>query len=106
VKYFFCDNDKADLQNEISFDKDFIKKTTLKNIIQCGIYDILVFDEHLKIFSNIEPLNESKEIKVDDDMLKLLQSNKFIELDNHSISNDNLVMKNIDKISLKSPLNT
>ena len=53
-----CINDNyKGYENFISFDKDFIKKPTLKNIIQCGIYDILIFDEHVKIFSNIDPLN-------------------------------------------------
>jgi hypothetical protein len=69
---YINDKYKANRLIEISFDKAFKKIPTLKNIIQCGIYDILVFDEHVKICSNIEPLNESEEIKVDDDMLKLL----------------------------------
>jgi hypothetical protein len=71
---------------EITFDKDFKKVPTLKNIIQCGIYDIQVFDEHVKIFSNIEPLNEHAELKVEDEMLKLLKSSEFIQLDHHSIA--------------------
>ena len=72
----------------ISFDKDFKKIPTLKNIIQCGIYDVLVFDEHVKICSNIEPFNESDKIKVDDDddMLELLKSSKFIQLDHERIA--------------------
>jgi hypothetical protein len=41
----------------LSLDKDFIKNTNLKNIIKCGIYDILIYDEHVKILSNISPLN-------------------------------------------------
>jgi hypothetical protein len=69
-----------------SFANDFIQNRTLKNIIKCGIYDILVFDEHVKILSNIEPFNEFNEIAVDADMLKLLQSSKFIELDHQEVA--------------------
>jgi hypothetical protein len=72
--------------NQLSFDKDFTQITTLKNIIQCGIYDILVFDKHVKILTNIQPLKESEEIEVDADMLKLLKSSKFIELDHQKIA--------------------
>ena len=54
--------------NEVSFDKDF-RKTNLKNIIQCGMYDILIYDEHVQIFNNINPLNQLDEIVVDDDIL-------------------------------------
>jgi hypothetical protein len=42
--------------HELNFDIDLIKNSTLKNIIKNGIYDILIFDEHVKIFSNINPL--------------------------------------------------
>ena len=31
----------------IEFDRYFNKITTLKDIIQCGIYDILVFEEDI-----------------------------------------------------------
>jgi hypothetical protein len=84
VKYI-NDNYKKE-ENFISFDKDFIKKPTLKNIIQCGIYDIHVFDEHVKILINIEPLKESEAIEVDADMLKSLKSSKFIQLDHQQIA--------------------
>ena len=83
---YINDNYKAGYIHEITFDKDFKKIPTLKNIIQCGIYDIHVFDEHVKIFSNIEPSNEPAELKVEDEMLKLLKSSQFIQLDHHSIA--------------------
>jgi hypothetical protein len=54
---YINDNYRADDGHKISFDKDFIKNITLKNIIKSGIYDIQIFDEHVKIFSNINPLN-------------------------------------------------
>ncbi len=40
----------------IYLDEDF-SKTNLKNIIKCGIYDILIYDKHVKIFNNINPFN-------------------------------------------------
>ena len=83
---YINDKYKANKNHEISFDRDFKKIPTLKKIIQCGIYDIIVFDEHVKIFSNIEPMKESDEIKVDDDMLKLLKSSKFIQLNHEKIA--------------------
>jgi hypothetical protein len=83
---YLKDNYEADSGQSITFDKDFKKIPTLKNIIQCGIYDIHVFDEHVKIFSNIEPSNEPAELKVEDEMLKLLKSSQFIQLDHHSIA--------------------
>jgi hypothetical protein len=80
VTYF---NDKfvANKLRDISLDKAFNKIPTLKNIIQCGIYDILVFDDHVTICSNIDPSKQLDQRKVDDDMLKLLKSSKFIQLD-------------------------
>ena len=75
-----------DKDEDLSFDRDFKKNTTLKNIIQCGIYDILVHDEHVTICTNIEPLNESDKIKVDAEMLKLLKTCKFIQLDHERIA--------------------
>ena len=53
---YLNDKYKADEYHELNFDTDFIKNSTLKNIIKSGIYDILIFDEHVKIFSNINPL--------------------------------------------------
>jgi hypothetical protein len=55
----------------VSLDKDFAK-TKIKNIIHCGIYDILIYDKHVKIFNNINPMNELDEIVVDDYILELL----------------------------------
>jgi hypothetical protein len=77
---YINDNYRAKYGNEISFDKDFTEIPTLKNIIQCGIYDILVFDDHLKICSNIDPSKQFDQREVEDDMLKLLKSEKFIQL--------------------------
>ena len=83
---YINDNYRAKYGNEISFDKAFMKNTTLKNIIQCEIYDILVHDEHVTICKNIDPLNESDKIKVDAEMLKLLKTSKFIQLDHERIA--------------------
>jgi hypothetical protein len=47
---------KADEVHDLNLDIDFIKKTTLKNIIKSGTYDILIFDEYVKIFSKMNPL--------------------------------------------------
>ena len=52
----FNDKYQANDYHELNFDIDFTKNSTLKNIIKSGIYDILIFDEHVKIFSNINPL--------------------------------------------------
>jgi hypothetical protein len=83
---YINDKYRANYDHEISFDEDFKKIPTLKNIIQCGIYDIHVNDEHVTICSNIEPLNESDKIKVDAEMLKLLKTCKFIQLDHEQIA--------------------
>ena len=32
---------------------DDFTNTNLKNIIKCGIYDILIYDKHVNIFNNI-----------------------------------------------------
>ena len=53
---YFYDKYEANDSHELNLDIDFIKNSTLKNIIKSGIYDILIFDEHVKIFSNINPL--------------------------------------------------
>ena len=44
-------------------------KTNIKNVIQCGIYDLLIYEKHVKIFNNINLLNELKEIAVGDDII-------------------------------------
>jgi hypothetical protein len=44
-------------------------KTNIKNLIQCGIYDLLIYEKHVKIFNNMNPLNELKEIAVGDDII-------------------------------------
>lgn len=44
-------------ERSVSLNEDF-SKTNVKNIIQCGIYDIIVYEKHVKLFNNINPLNE------------------------------------------------
>lgn len=41
---------------KVSLAKDFTK-TDLKNMIQCGIYDILIYEKHVKIFNNINSID-------------------------------------------------
>jgi hypothetical protein len=72
--------------HKISFDKDFTEIPTLKNIIQCEIYDILVFDDHVTILSKIDLTKQFDQREVDEDMLKLLKSSKFIQLDHERIA--------------------
>jgi hypothetical protein len=57
--------------HRLTLDKDFMY-TDLKNIIPCGIYDILIYEKYrekyVNIFSNINPLNKLDKIVVDDDI--------------------------------------
>jgi hypothetical protein len=55
--YFSDKYDNYDGKNNpVTLDRDFSEKLNLKNIVQCGIYDILIFKyNNVRIFNNINP---------------------------------------------------
>ena len=76
VTYF---SDKYDgAHNLVTLDIDFSENLDLENIVQCGMYDILIFNKHVRIFNNINPSNKLNEILVDSNVHYCLASQKFI----------------------------
>jgi hypothetical protein len=63
----------------VSIQENFRKDTSsIKNIINCGIYDMLIYDDHVNISNNIRPFDILNGQKVNAEALLLLKSQKFI----------------------------
>jgi hypothetical protein len=62
----------------VTLEENFRKVANIPIIINCGIYDILIYDKHVNIFNNVLPFNELNELPVDEDPLSLLKYQKFI----------------------------
>jgi hypothetical protein len=64
---------------DVSIQENFRKDTSsIKNIINCGIYDMLIYEDHVKISNNILPFDKLNGHKVNAEALILLKSQKFI----------------------------
>ena len=63
----------------VSLEENFRKDTTsIKNIINCGIYDIIIYDDHVKISDNVRPFDKLNGLGVNAEALSLLKSQNFI----------------------------